>query len=140
MNLLDTYATAFWGLFVVLITLQVQWFVASGSKAKQPGAIPGKIDEGLGHASFVFRAHRTYMNSLENFPAMLGTFLLAILVGANVVWTGLLIWVYAVARIGHMALYYGISTDKNPSPRTWFFMLAWVANIALLVLCGIALV
>jgi uncharacterized MAPEG superfamily protein len=140
MNLIDTYTMAFWGLLVALITLQVQWFVASGSKAKQPGAIPGKIDESLGHSSFVFRAHRTYLNSLENFPAMLGTSLLAILIGANALWTGLLIWLYALARIGHMALYYGISTDRNPSPRTWFFMLGWVANIALLVFCVIALV
>ena len=33
------------GVWVILATVMVQWFIASGSKAKQPGAIPGKIDE-----------------------------------------------------------------------------------------------
>jgi uncharacterized MAPEG superfamily protein len=70
---------------------------------------------------------------------MLGTSFLALFVGANVFWTGTLIWVYAVARILHMFLYYGIATDKNPSPRSYFFLLGVIANIALLVFAGIAL-
>jgi len=80
------------------------------------------------------------MNSLENFPAMLGSFFLAIFVGANVFWTGAIIWIFAVARIIHMALYYAISTEKNPSPRSYFFLIGLAANVALLVLCGISLV
>ena len=113
--------------------------IASMTKAKQPGAIPGKIEESLGHSSFVFRSHRTLMNSLENIPVMLGASLLAILAGANAFWTGVLVWVIAAARILHMLLYYQIATDKNPSPRTWFFLLGFFANIALLVLAAVAL-
>ena len=139
MNLVDSYATAFWGIFVIIATWLVQWFVASSTKAAQPNAVPGKIDSSLSHHSFVFRAHRTFMNSLENLPAMLGTAFLAVLVGANAFWVGMLIWIFAVSRIIHMALYYAIATERNPSPRSYFFMVGLVANVVLLGFCAVAL-
>ena len=137
--MLDDYTVALGGILVILATLIVQALVASMTKAKQPGAVPGKMEASLGHESFVFRAQRTWMNSLENMSAMLGTSFLAILVGANVFWTGVLVWVMAISRILHMLLYYQISTDKNPSPRTWFFLLGVLANVTLLVFAGRAL-
>lgn len=139
MNLVEVYTTAFWAIFIVIATWLVQWFVASSTKAAQPNAVPGKIDQSLSHHSFVFRAHRTFMNSLENVPAMLATAFLAILVGADVFWTGLLIWVFAVSRIIHMGLYYAIATERNPSPRSYFFMMGLAANVGLLGLCAMAL-
>ena len=139
MQELQLYTVSFWGVFTMLLTLLVQLFVASGSKGSQAGAIPGKIDESLGHSSFVFRSHRTFQNSMENFPAMLGTSFLAILVAANVFWTGLLIWSFTLSRIVHMVLYYAIATDKNPSPRSYFFIIGLFSNIGLLVLCAISL-
>lgn len=135
----DAYTIALTGIFFILLTLLVQWFIASKTKAAQAGAIPGKLDPSLSHASFVFRAHRTFHNSLENLPLMLGTAFLALFVGANPLWTGILIWLFALARIGHMALYYTIATETNPSPRTWLFMLGLIANIGLLGLCGATL-
>ena len=139
MSQFEAYTLSFWGIFAILATVLLQWFIATGPKASQAGAIPGKIDESLGHASFVFRAHRTFMNSLENVPTMLGTSFLAVLVGANVMWTALFIWAFALARIVHMVLYYAIATDRNPSPRSYFFLFGLLANIGLLVLCGVAL-
>lgn len=139
MNYSDTYLVSFWGLFIIILIWLVQWFVASWSKASQPGAIPGKIDENLSHSSFIFRAHRTFMNSIENVPAMLGTSFLAILVEASVFWTGLLIWIFAVSRIIHMVLYYVIATENNPSPRSYFFLAGLVSNICLLAFCAAAL-
>lgn len=136
----ETYSMAFWGIFIIILTVIVQGAVAAATKSSQPGAIPGKIDESLSHFSFVFRSNRTFLNSLENFPAILGTCFLAVLVGANASWTGILIWVFALARIVHMALYYVISTEKNPSPRSYFFLVGLAANVALLVLCGLTLV
>ncbi|HBX58864.1 MAG TPA: hypothetical protein DEG65_00830 [Methylophaga sp.] len=133
------YYLTFLGLFIILLTLLIQWFVASKTKASQAGAIPGKIPENLSHESFVFRAHRTFMNSLENLPLMLGTTFMAVLIGANSFWTGIFVWVFAIASILHMVLYYAIATEQNPSPRTWFFMIGLLANVALLVLCGITL-
>ena len=139
MELYESYSFALWGIFVILLTVLVQSLIAAGSKASQPGAIPGKMDESLSHSSFVFRSNRTVLNSLENLPVMLGTSFLALFSGADVMWTGVLIWSFALARILHMALYYGIATEKNPSPRSYFFLLGVVANIALLVFVGLAL-
>jgi glutathione S-transferase len=39
-----------------------------------------------------------------------------------------------------MGCYYGISTEKNPSPRTHLFMLALIANIALIIQAGLSLI
>lgn len=140
MNGSETYTMAYWGVLIALVILLVQWLVASGQKAKQPGAVPGKIDDSLSHSSFVFRAHRTLMNSLENYPLMLGTVFLAFFIGTSAFWTGLFIWIFAIARLIHMILYYKIATEKNPSPRSYFFMIGLAANVALLILCGITLI
>ncbi|TYK66126.1 MAPEG family protein [Colwellia echini] len=137
--MLDHYSVAFFGILTIILTVVVQSLVAAKSKASQPGAIPGKIDSSLSHSSFVFRSHRTFANSLENITVMLGASFLAILVGANVFWTGIIIWVMAISRIIHMILYYSISTEKNPSPRSYFYLIALVANIILLGLCGWAI-
>lgn len=131
MPLFAPYSVALWGMLVIIVTMIIQAFIAMNIKAAQPGAVPGKIDPNLSHDSFVFRSHRTFMNSLENTPVMLATAFLAILSGANLFWTGLLIWIYAVGRIIHMILYYAIATEKNPSPRSYFFTIAFIANIVL---------
>jgi len=60
--------------------------------------------------------------------------------GADPFWTAIWVWVYAVSRLIHMGCYYGISTEKNPSPRTHFFMLALIANIALIIQAGLSLI
>jgi uncharacterized MAPEG superfamily protein len=139
MEIYESYFLALWGIFTILLTVLLQSLVAAGTKASQPGAIPGKMDDSLSHSSFVFRSNRTLMNSLENLPVMLGTAFLAIFASVDVTWTGILVWAYALARILHMALYYGIATEKNPSPRSYFFLLGVVANIALLVFVGVEL-
>jgi uncharacterized MAPEG superfamily protein len=137
--MLESYSAAFLGILIIILTVVVQSIVAAKSKASQPGAIPGKIDISLSHSSFVFRTNRTFANSLENISVMLGASFLAILVGANIFWTGVIIWVMAISRIIHMVLYYSISTEKNPSPRSYFYLIALVANIILLGLCGWAI-
>lgn len=135
----DLYDSALWAILVLLLTVLIQGMIAAISKASQPGAIPGKIDAQLSHESFVFRAHRTFANSLENLPVMLGSAFLAVIVGADVFWTVLFTWVMAVARIIHMLLYYKIATEQNPSPRSYFFLIALMANMALLVISASAL-
>lgn len=133
------YTLAYLGIYIALVTLLLQATVAAISKAKQPGAVPGKIDEHLSHGSFVFRAHRTFMNTLENFPLFIGSAFLAIFTGANPRWLGILVIAYALARIMHMALYYAIATEQNPSPRSYFYGVALMAQIGILGLIGAAL-
>lgn len=79
----QNYDIALWRLLVIIATLVIQAFVSSPSKAKQPCAVPSKIDAELSHDSFAFRSNRTFVNSIENFPAMFGTIVLAILAGAD---------------------------------------------------------
>ncbi len=131
------YSLALMALWVILVTLLVQGLVAGFTKARQPGAVPGKIDDSLSHESFVFRSHRAFMNSLENIPLLLGTVMLAIFAGTNPQWTAVCLWLYALARLVHMLLYYAIATEKNPSPRSYFYGLALMANVVLLVLVAL---
>lgn len=138
--LLDEYSLSVWGVLLMLTTVLVQSLVAALVKAAQPGAVPGKIDEALSHASFVFRSSRTVANSLENLPVMLGAAILALWVQADPLWTAICIWTYASARLVHMLLYYVIATEKNPSPRSHFYFIALLANIALLVVVAMALI
>ena len=136
----NQYHPALLGLVVALATVAIQALIAAVVKARQPGAIPGKLSEEMDHSHFVFRAQRTFLNSLENLPVMLGASLVCILAGAAPTITALLIWVYAAARILHMLLYYLIATDKNPSPRSYFFLIGFIATLALLVVGLLAII
>ncbi len=135
----DVYLSSLWGIAFIILLLFVQWSIATMAKSTQKGAVPGKIDSSLGHESFVFRANRTFMNTLENIPAMLGTCFLAVLIGVSPYWAAVFIWAFVIARIIHMTLYYVIATEKNPSSRSYFFMLGLLANLGLFSLCLITL-
>ncbi|VUD69354.1 hypothetical protein TDB9533_04721 [Thalassocella blandensis] len=136
----EAYNASLWGITVIILLVIVQWAIATAVKAKQKGAIPGKIDSSLSHDSFVFRAHRTFMNTLENIPAMLGICFLALFIGTDPTWTAALIWIFVASRAIHMALYYAIATEKNPSPRTYFFLFGFLATLGLFGLCIATLV
>lgn len=128
--------SAYLAFYIYLLMLMVQWAVATVSKGKQPNAVPGKIDDALSHDSFIFRAHRTFHNTLENSPLFMGTILLAFAVSYQSAVFAICAWVYVAARIGHMLLFYGIATEKNPSPRSYFFLLGVIANVIMLLMIG----
>ena len=136
----DLAYSAYTAFYLYLVMLLVQWAVATFSKVKQPNAIPGKIDENLSHDSFVFRSHRTFQNTLENSALFVGTVLFAFVLNFQSPIFALCVWVYLAARVVHMALYYAISTEKNPSPRTYFFLIGLLANVVMLVMLGIRLI
>lgn len=128
----EPYRVSLLGILFIIVTAIVQALIAMWVKASLPGAVPGRIDPNLSHGSFVFRSHRTFMNTLENTPIMLASGFLAILCRADIFWTGLLIWIYAISRMLHMILYYAIATEKNPSPRSFPFMAGFIANVVLI--------
>lgn len=130
--LLSEYRTTWLGLWFILSLLMLQSLVSAWAHAKQPGAIPGKPDPDLSHASFEFRAYRTFHNSLENLPMMAGSAIIGILTGMSAHWLAVLTWTYALARLVHMLLYYAIATEKNPSPRSYFYLIALLANLILM--------
>lgn len=117
-------------LLVCMVVLQA--IIATAAHRKQTKYIPGVVDEKLDHHSFVFRSHRTFMNSLENVPVFILTAFLAMFSGieaTTLYWT---VMVFTAARLIHMVLFYKIATNKNPSPRSYFYMVALLAQLFLL--------
>ena len=70
-------------------------------------------------------------------PAV-GAFL-AVLVGFSPVSLAATTWIYAIARLIHMALYYKIATEQNPSPRSYFYLIGMLSNLVLVVMIALHL-
>ena len=116
-------------LLVAMVVLQA--IIATVAHRKQSQYIPGVVAAELDHHSFVFRSNRTFMNSLENVPLFLFSALIAMAVGvasSTLYWIAL---VFTVARAIHMVLFYKIATNKNPSPRSYFYMIGLIAQLTL---------
>lgn len=126
------YGDSIFLITLLLCMVVLQALVASVAHRKQTQYIPGIVDSDLDHHSFVFRSHRTFMNSLENVPVFILTAMIAMFAGidsATLYWTVL---VFSVARLIHMLLFYKIATNKNPSPRSYFYVVALLAQLYLL--------
>jgi len=133
---LETYASSLLGLWVIFATIVVQALIATVAHRRQKQYVPGIVDAALSHSSFVFRSDRAYRNSLENIAPLFGLAVIAILIGYDPGRLSIVIWIYAAARIIHGLLYYAIATEKNPSPRSYFYMAGLLATLFLLVDVG----
>lgn len=110
----------------------IQSFVATIAHRKQTQYVPGIVDDKLDHHSFVFRSHRTFQNSLENVPLFILTALVGMALGVA---PGAMMWIAAiffVARLLHMVLFYKIATNKNPSPRSYFYLIGFFTQLYLI--------
>jgi uncharacterized MAPEG superfamily protein len=136
----DVYNSSLLGIWLILATIIVQAMVAVRVHRRQSGGYsPGVIKSELGQSSIVFRAHRTFQNSLENIIPVLGMAIVAMLSGYSAYKLSIIIWVYAISRIIHMILYYKIATNKNPSPRSIFWAISFLASFYLMIDLGIFL-
>ena len=136
----EVYQSSLIGLWLILVTIMIQAMVAIRvHRAQKGGYTPGVIKPELGQSSFVFRAHRTFQNSMENIVPILGLAFIAIFAGDSAFKLSISVWVYAIARIAHMVLYYKIATEKNPSPRSIPFIIGFFANFYLMIDLGIFL-
>ena len=134
----EAYQSSLLGLWVVLATMVIQAMVAVRMHRRQEGGyMPGILKPSLDHSSIVFRTHRTFQNSLENIIPLLGMALIAILSGYGSFKLSIIVWIYAIARIIHMILYYKIATMKNPSPRSIFWAIGFLTNFYLMIDLGI---
>tara|TARA_Y100000766_G_scaffold187383_1_gene160968 strand:- start:311 stop:742 length:432 start_codon:yes stop_codon:yes gene_type:complete len=134
------YQYSLLGLWLILVTIIIQAMVAVRVHRRQEGGyMPGMLKASLDHSSIVFRTHRTYQNSLENIVPLLGMAFIGMLCGYGALKLSIIIWVYAVARILHMVLYYKIATKKNPSPRSIFWAVGFLANFYLMIDLGVFL-
>ena len=128
----ETYTTSLIGLWLVLTTITLQAVIATGAHRRQSKMVPGIVDPALSHDSFVFRSDRTFRNSLENIAPFFGLSVLAMIAGFSPDRLAIVVWVYALARLLHMILYYRIATEKNPSPRSYFYMIGLLVTFYLI--------
>mgnify|MGYP001824933162 CR=1 FL=1 len=135
----EQYDASLMALAVIVVTVLLQSLIATGAHRKQTKYVPGVVDENLGHDSFVFRSHRTFQNSLENAPWMLFTGVIGVLSGVSPTSVAVALWVFALARLIHMVLYYKIATEKNPSPRSYFYVIGMLSNLVLVVMIALHL-
>ena len=130
---MEIYQITFIGLWLILTTIVVQAIIMVGAHRAEKDYKVGKIDPDLGQESFFFRSHRAFWNSLENIVPFLGMSIIAILADYNAFKLGIVVWIYAISRIIHMLLYYYIATEKNPSPRSYFYGFGLLSTIYLVV-------
>lgn len=136
-ELFSQYSLSLWGLWLILFTVLVQAIIASVAHRKQSQYVPGIVDSKLSHESFVFRSHRTHQNSLDNVVVFVVPAILGIFAGMSPTTLAVFVWIYAIARLIHMALYYVIATERNPSPRSYFYIIGFIANLGLFIALGI---
>ena len=137
----EIYQSSFIGMWVILTTIMIQAMVAIRfHRGQRDGYKPGIIKPELNQSSIVFRSYRTFQNSLENIVPILGMTFLAMFAGYSSFKLAIIIWIYAIARIGHMILYYKISTEKNPSPRSIPWAIAFLAGVYFMIDLGVFLI
>ncbi|GGW92230.1 MAPEG family protein [Alteromonas halophila] len=134
-----TYSISLWGLWLVGLTVVLQGIIAAVAHRRQSRYVPGKVDDNLSHDSFVFRSHRTFQNSLENLTPFLIPALLAMFVGVDPTTLSIIVWIFALSRLLHMCLYYAIATEKNPSPRSYFYGIGLLATLSLYIVTALGL-
>ena len=138
--MLGIYQSSLIALWFILVTIVVQAMVLIHLHRKQPNYKVGVIDPSLGQESLFFRAYRTFWNSMENIVPVLGMALIALVSGYSATKLSIVLWTYAIARVFHMILYYMVSTDKNPSVRSIFFSIGFLAMFYLLIDLGLYLI
>ncbi len=137
---MDQYQFVFLGLWLILSTIIFQSIIFIRAHRRTKGYKVGVMDSSLGQDSFLFRSYRTFWNSLENIVPFFGMSVIAVLSGYNAETLNIIVWIFAITRIIHMLLYYFIATEKNPSIRSLFYIIGFIANIYLMIDLGIYLV
>ena len=123
----EIYKLVFFALWVILTTIFAQAVVLIVAHRMQKNYKVGVIDASLGQQSFLFRSYRTFWNSVENVVLIFPLVIIGILTDYDSNRLGIITWVYAVSRIGHMLVYYFIATDRNPSLRSVFWLFGFFA-------------
>ena len=123
----EIYKLVFFALWVILTTIFAQAVVLIVAHRMQKNYKVGVIDASLGQQSFLFRSYRAFWNSVENVVLIFPMVIVGILIDYDSNRLGIITWVYAVSRIGHMLVYYFIATDRNPSLRSVFWLFGFFA-------------
>ena len=133
------YKPALIAMGILVLAVTVQSFLA-GILALAPGHEVAGIPLKGTHDDKGFRIMRTYANSAENLPMMLGAFVLAILAGVSFTLVNWLVIIHVVCRVIHWLVYYGNVGKRDGGPRTISYVIGLLANIVLGVMAVWALV
>ena len=92
--MLEIYNSSLIGLWLILVTIVLQAMIAIRvHRAQKGGYTPGVLRPELGQSSFVFRAHRTFQNSMENIVPILGLAFIAIFAEYSAFKLSVIVWV-----------------------------------------------
>ena len=96
----DVYNSSLLGIWLILATIVIQAMVAVRVHRRQSGGYsPGILKSELGHSSIVFRAHRTFHNSLENVIPILGMTISAMFAGYGALKLSIIVWILSLIHI-----------------------------------------
>lgn len=126
------YLLTFLGLWVIAATIISQQVIAVMAHRKQGNFIPGKMNKELGHESFVFRSDRAFKNSLENIVQFIIPVFIGMALGVFNITLAILVWIFAIVRIGHMVAYYKDTSTDNPTLKSYFFIAGFLTNVLLM--------
>ena len=127
------YYPAFVAIGVLCLAVMIQSFLV-GILALAPGhEIAGHQLKGT-YQDKSFRIMRTYANSTENLPMLLGAFLLAILAGVSATLVNWLVCLHLLFRLIHWLAYYAAIGKRDGGPRTIAYVGGLLTNIVLVVI------
>ena len=139
LTFLDPYQPALISLALLCLIPLLQAFLAAPlafvSEEQQPG-LPLHGD----HKLLSFRVLRTHMNSVENLPSFGIALLLALLLQASPDWVNWIALIHLASRLGFWAVYYSGVGKVAGGLRTLVFIVSSLTNMAMSVVCLVALI
>lgn len=123
---------------LVLCLLSIVLAVYSGSSKGRAGALSGPVlpadDDNL-----LYRIDRAHMNSVEALAPFVVPAVLAMMVGVGPITLAVLVWLYAVIRLVHLAVYLrGGKAAKGGSMRTVLYVAGALVTVVLIVVTAVA--
>jgi uncharacterized MAPEG superfamily protein len=137
-DFLAPYASALLALGLLTLAQTAQGFLAGLIKNGMEKQPPGMALEG-GYADFGWRVARTYMNGVENYAAIVGAALLAMIAGANPALVAWLVWIIVGLRLAYWPIYYAGIGAHGGGIRSVVFVASVVANVVLAAVAVLAL-
>lgn len=128
---LAAYHVALTAIGVLILAVLIQSVLQAPLAFAKEQQAPGAPLKGS-HKDFSFRVVRTFLNSIENLPMILGATVLAILMGVRPTWVNGLIVLHVFFRLTFWGVYYSGVGKVAGGPRTLSFIGGWFTNLILM--------
>ena len=125
------YAHSIVGL-LSLCLLSILLAVYSGASKGRAGALSGPVLP-LDDDNLLYRIDRVHMNAVEALIPFVGPAILAMMVGVKPAVLGTLVWLYAIIRLIHVAVYLrGGKAARGGSVRTILYVSGAIVTVILI--------